>query len=117
MLYIPVAAVVIGGQWRAAGFAAVSGYHWLPWLMLAYQHIVEPIVMNGGVLPALFLLAECVLLLDPVFGPPRLLRGSPVPAAVLMAGVHLSVAAKLEYSMQHKFARHVAGTAVRHRCC
>jgi hypothetical protein len=115
MLHIPVAAVVVGGEWRAAGFAAVSGYHSLPWLMLAYRHVVEPLGMNAGVLPALFLLAECVLLLDPVFGPPQLLAGSPVPAAVLMAGVHLSVAAKLEYSMQHKFARHVASS--RRRCC
>jgi hypothetical protein len=104
MLCIPGAAVVAGGTWRAAGFAAVSGYHSLPRLMLAYRHVVEPVTINAGMLPALILLAECVLMMDAVFGRPQLLGLRPVPAVMFMAAVHLGV----EYRMQRRLARHVA---------
>jgi hypothetical protein len=117
MFFVPVAAVVFGGAWRDAARAAVGTYYPLPqcrrpWLLVAYRHVVEPVTLGVGMLHSLLLLAVCLIIVDPMFGQPQLLGLRAVPAAVVMAVLHLGVAAVREYDMQQRFARQLA----RHRC-
>jgi hypothetical protein len=114
---VPAVAVVCGGVWRDAARAAVGAYHSLPWLLVAYRHVVEPLTMGGGV-DALLLLPTCLFIVDPLFGQPQLLMGlGVVPAAAVMALLHLSVAATREYGLQQRFVRQLAAGARATDCC
>jgi hypothetical protein len=115
IVLIPTVGVLYGGTWRAASLAAMSGYYSLPLLLVVYRHFVEPVLVCIGFLPSLFFLAQCVLVADPMFGRPQLFGASPVPSAVLLAALHLVLAAKLEVSMQRKIAHHVATSESRSR--
>jgi hypothetical protein len=108
ILLIPTVGVLYGGMWRAASLAAMDGYYSLPLLLVVYRHFVEPALVCIGFLPSLFFLVQCVLVADPMFGRPQVFGASPVHSAVLLAGLHLVLAAKLEVGMQRKFAHHVA---------
>jgi hypothetical protein len=108
ILLIPTVGVSYGGMWRAASLAAMDGYYSSQLLLVVYRHFVEPALVCIGFLPLLFFLVQCVLVADPMFGRPQVFGASPVHSAVLLAGLHLVLAAKLEVGMQRKFAHHVA---------